>query len=59
LLKEIGIEPERAELLHCSPKDPPGHLEEITRESVERLCRLGQSPFYRGHVRRRVTKETA
>jgi len=59
LLEEIGIQPERAELLHSSPNDPPGHLAEITRESVERLCRLGQNPIYRGHVRGRVTKETA
>jgi coenzyme F420-reducing hydrogenase delta subunit len=45
LLVEIGLEPERAELLHCSPEDPAGHLEGLLRERVKRLHVLGESPI--------------
>lgn len=45
LLSEIGLEPERAELLHCSPNDPPDHLGEIVCASVQRFCELGKSPI--------------
>lgn len=45
LLAEIGIEPERAELLHCSPDDPPDRLEQLVRDAVRRFCALGKSPI--------------
>ena len=39
LLAEIGLEPERAESLHCSPDDD---LEATVRGVAERLCALGE-----------------
>lgn len=45
LLSEIGLEPERAELLHSSPNDTFDHLEKMIREAVERICALGKSPI--------------
>ena len=44
LLAEIGLEPERAELVHCSADDSPDRFEQIVREAVGRLCALGASP---------------
>ena len=43
LLGEIGLEPERAVLVHCSPKDPPQRLKELVNDAVARLCALGES----------------
>lgn len=43
LLAEVGLEPQRAELVHCSPDDPPGQLEQLVREAVARICALGPS----------------
>ena len=37
LLTEIGIESDRAELLHCSPDDPPQRIEELIRGAVQRF----------------------
>lgn len=54
LLAEIGLEPDRAEFLHCSPNDPPDRFEELIRDAVTRLCRLGDSPIRSGR-----TPETA
>ena len=48
LLAEIGLEAERAELLHCCPDDDPGRLEELVRESARRFGALGESPIRRG-----------
>jgi len=45
LLEEIGVEPERVELLHCSSEDAPARLEELVRDSVERFAGLGESPI--------------
>ncbi|MDQ1255956.1 MAG: F420-non-reducing hydrogenase iron-sulfur subunit [Candidatus Hydrogenedentes bacterium] len=42
LLTEIGIEPERAELLHCGPDDD---LEKLVRDAVQGFCALGESPL--------------
>lgn len=50
LLGEIGLEPGRAELLHCSPDDPPDRLAELVRGAVERFCVLGESPIRQEHV---------
>ena len=41
LLVEIGTEPERAQLVHCSSHDPPDRLEQLVREAVGRICALG------------------
>ncbi len=45
LLAEIGLEPQRIDLLHCDPDDPPDHLDKIVRQAVQRLCALGKSPI--------------
>jgi F420-non-reducing hydrogenase iron-sulfur subunit len=45
LLGEIGLEPERAELIHCSPEDLPRQLEQLVRGAVDRICALGESPL--------------
>jgi F420-non-reducing hydrogenase iron-sulfur subunit len=42
LLAEIGMEPERAELLHCAPGDD---LNGLVRDAVEKLCALGENPI--------------
>jgi coenzyme F420-reducing hydrogenase delta subunit len=51
LLTEIGLEPERVELLHCASDDHPEHLGErvgeLVRGAVQRLCTLGESPIRR------------
>ncbi len=44
LLGEIGMEPERAELIHCSPRDSREQFEKTVHEAVERICALGKSP---------------
>lgn len=46
LLEEAGFEPERAELLHCSPNDSPEQFDELLRGTVERICALGDSPVH-------------
>jgi coenzyme F420-reducing hydrogenase delta subunit len=45
LLEEIGIEPERVELLYCSPDDPPERFNQLIRGAVERFCALGSNPL--------------
>ena len=45
LLGEIGLEPERAELLHVSADEPSQELEQRVRSAVERICALGASPL--------------
>ena len=45
LLAEIGVEPERAELIHSSPEDQPERVEQAVRAAVERVCALGESPL--------------
>ena len=45
LLAEIGLEPERVELLHASPDGPFEQFEGMVRDAVERLCALGESPI--------------
>jgi F420-non-reducing hydrogenase iron-sulfur subunit len=48
LLGEAGLEPERAELLHCSPNDSPELFDDLLRGAVERICSLGESPLRAG-----------
>ena len=45
LLAEIGLEPERAELLHCSSDDPFDRFNGLVRDAVGRICALGDSPI--------------
>jgi coenzyme F420-reducing hydrogenase delta subunit len=45
LLGEIGLEPDRVELLHVSPSDDPRKTEELVRGSVRRICTVGESPL--------------
>ena len=45
LLAEIGLQPERAQLVRCSADDPPQELEQRVRGAVERICALGESPL--------------
>ncbi len=45
LLKEIGLEPERAELVHNSAADSPDQFELLVRGAVGRICALGESPL--------------
>ncbi len=45
LLAEIGIEQERAEIVHSSSDDTFEHLEALVRDAVARICALGDSPI--------------
>jgi coenzyme F420-reducing hydrogenase delta subunit len=45
LLAEVGLEPDRAELVHGSADDRPEQLEGLVRGAVERICALGESPL--------------
>ena len=45
LLAEIGLPPERAQLVHFSQVDPPPQLEQLVRSTVERICALGENPL--------------
>jgi len=47
LLTEIGLEPNRAELLHYSADDPTQRLEELVHGAVRRICALGPNPIGR------------
>ncbi len=46
LLIEIGLEPQRAELLHASADDPPEQLDQLLRDAVARISALGKSPLH-------------
>lgn len=56
LLGEIGLEPERAELLHSSPDDPADRFCKLVRDAVGRICALGESPI-RGEARQPMGKQ--
>ncbi|NQU25316.1 MAG: hydrogenase iron-sulfur subunit [Candidatus Nealsonbacteria bacterium] len=45
LLEEIGMEPERAELVHNSPEEPLDRLEKLIRDAVERIRAVGDTPM--------------
>jgi F420-non-reducing hydrogenase iron-sulfur subunit len=45
LLAEIGMEPERAELVNCPPGESSDRFQRRLREAVGRVCGLGQSPI--------------
>jgi len=44
LLAEMGLEPERTELLYCAPEEPLSKLEQSVRKAVQRLSALGRIP---------------
>jgi len=46
LLAEIGLPPERAQLVHFSPDDPLRQLDQLVRGTVGRICALGESPLH-------------
>ena len=46
LLGEMGLEPQRAELVHASADDPPEQLEQLVRDAVGRICAVGESPLH-------------
>lgn len=50
LLGEIGLEPERAVLVHCSPDDPPERLKQLVDGAVVELCLLGESSIHTGQT---------
>ena len=43
LLTEVGLEAGRAELIHCSPQDPPEQLQDMVQAAVGRICAFGES----------------
>ena len=45
LLDEVGMEPERMEIVHGSADDPPETFDTLVRGAAERLCALGPSPI--------------
>lgn len=45
LLAEIGLQPQRAELVHSSPDDPLDRFNELLSSAVGRICALGESPI--------------
>jgi F420-non-reducing hydrogenase iron-sulfur subunit len=46
LLAEIGLESERAQLVHSSAEDSTEQLEQQLRGAVDRICALGESPLH-------------
>jgi coenzyme F420-reducing hydrogenase delta subunit len=44
MLAEIGLESERAELLHFSPDNSAAQLEQSVRDAVHRICLCGRTP---------------
>jgi len=46
LLAEIGLPPERAQLVHFSQVDPPLQFEQLVRSTVERICAMGEHPLH-------------
>ena len=46
LLAEIGLPPERAQLVHVSNSDPPLQFEQLVRSTVERICAMGENPLH-------------
>jgi F420-non-reducing hydrogenase iron-sulfur subunit len=45
MLAEIGLEPQRVELLHVSPDDPEEQLVQQVREAAQRICAYGANPI--------------
>jgi F420-non-reducing hydrogenase iron-sulfur subunit len=45
LLAEIGLEPERIELIHCGGRESFDEFQQLVRDAVGRICALGNSPI--------------
>jgi len=45
LLAEIGLEDERVQFVCASPGGGPASLDRLVRDSVGRICALGESPI--------------
>jgi F420-non-reducing hydrogenase iron-sulfur subunit len=45
LLAEIGIEPERVELIRCRGQESFDEFQQLLRNAVGRICALGDSPI--------------
>ena len=45
LMAEIGVEPHRAKLVHCSPDETFERFDAAIREAVAEICALGESPI--------------
>jgi F420-non-reducing hydrogenase iron-sulfur subunit len=45
ILSEIGLEPERAELITCSPQLPPDEFQREIRDAARRIASLGVNPL--------------
>jgi F420-non-reducing hydrogenase iron-sulfur subunit len=48
LLAEIGVEPQRVELVHVAGGDTGEQFETLVRGAAERLAALGESPIHAG-----------
>jgi coenzyme F420-reducing hydrogenase delta subunit len=46
LLAEIGLSPERAQLVHFSHVDSPMQFEQLVRNTVERICVMEENPLH-------------
>ncbi len=44
LLAEIGLQPQRAQLVHCSVDDPFEQFQQTVQRAIDRICALGSSP---------------
>ena len=55
LLAEMGLEPQRAELVRCSPNDPPEHLRALVDQALARIYALGESPLLHLEARKAST----
>lgn len=45
LLAEIGLQPERLEIVHWSPEQPCDSFDRMLRNAADRICALGPSPL--------------
>jgi F420-non-reducing hydrogenase iron-sulfur subunit len=45
LLAEVGVEPERVELIQCRGQESFDEFEQLVRDAVRRICELGPSPI--------------
>lgn len=45
MLTEIGLEPERVELLHASSEEPEDRFIQLVRDAVRRICACGETPI--------------
>lgn len=58
LLTEIGMEPERVELVHRQPDASFSDFEQQLRGAIWRICTLGESPLCRDEVLETIGEST-